>query len=240
MSPPRIGSARIPHTDVGEADVPPGRKQPADQPHSVSRHPEPSPLTRHLTFAPASREVAQAPNVAEATKLANELAPLIAGHHVIEYRLIRILRDDEGHSRRVEQQGTVEVDIVPGKAPIRVDPSNSASYGLTPVLSTESFELSLPRADERGVVDTARTMVHEWGHTSLNRMINQSGDPKRVYAIATEAIGLWESLSFKSPSTGEFVKVTPTTNGVTTHEMVGQYAGALFDKALASRKAGAL
>lgn len=116
----------------------------------------------------------RAPNVAEATKLANELAPLIAGHHAIEYRLIRVLRDDDGHYRQVEQQGSLEVDIVPGKDPIRIDPSSSASYGLTPVLSTDSFERSLPRADERGVVDSARTMVHEWGHTSLNRMITHS------------------------------------------------------------------
>ena len=62
-------------------------------------------------------------------------------------------------------------------------------------------------------------------------------DPLRAYEVASRPIGLWESLSYKSPSTGEFVQVTPSGQGVSPHEMVGQYAGALFDKALAERKA---
>ena len=76
-----------------------------------------------------------------------------------------------------------------------------------------------------------------WAHTAVNRGLAEQRDPKAAYELVAAPIGLWETLSYKSPSTGEFVQVTPSGGGVSAHEMAGQYAGALFDKALAERKA---
>lgn len=246
MSSPRIDSAR--KTLPVEVATEPAEHKPTrglkhhDTSHSsentVSKHPGHRPFDpKPSAFVAATDAVSSAPHVAEATKLANELAPKIAGHHTIEYRYMKLLPDENGHVHRVEERGTVEIDLPLPSVPLRVEPSASRSYGVTPALSTDSFELSLAQANERGVVDTARTMVHEWGHTAVNRNLMERMDPIRAYEVASRPIGLWESLSYKSPSTGEFVQVTPSGQGVSPHEMVGQYAGALFDKALAERKA---
>ncbi|MBE2253286.1 MAG: hypothetical protein IAE78_27390 [Myxococcus sp.] len=80
-------------------------------------------------------------------------------------------------------------------------------------------------------------MIHEWAHTAVNRGLSERPDPSAAYEVVASPIGLWESLQYRSPATGEFVQVTPSGSGVSLHEMAGQYAGALFDKALTERKA---
>ncbi|MBL8921102.1 MAG: hypothetical protein JNJ54_19725 [Myxococcaceae bacterium] len=241
MAAPRIDgsrSATLLDTQANEAPRPlPGRASPPAEGHAVSRHPGRRALDQQPVSFVANDVIAAAPNVAEATKLANELAPSIAGRHTIEYRLVRLVRDLDGHVRRVAEQGTMELNLALPDRPTRVELSLSRSYGVTPALSTDAFGLSPTQAQERGVTDTARTMVHEWGHVAVNRTLLEGPDPKAAYERASAPIGLWESLSYKSPSTGEFVQVTPSGGGVSAHEMAGQYAGALFDKALAERKA---
>jgi len=242
MAAPRIdGSRTAPLLDAQPDEAPrqsSKRSSQTAEAHSVSRHPTRRTLDQQpVAFVPASDAVSAAPNVAEATKLANELAPSIAGRHTIEFKLVSLVRDQDGHVQRVAKQGTNDFNLTLPDRPTRVEPSNSNSYGVTPALSTDSFELSLTRAQERGVIDTARTMIHEWAHTAVNRGLAEQRDPKAAYELVAAPIGLWESLSYKSPSTGEFVQVTPSGGGVSVHEMAGQYAGALFDKALAERKA---
>jgi hypothetical protein len=241
MAAPKIDSTRqtsIPDSHPNDAPAKSAKATRHDsESNAVVRHPGRRPLDHHSSpaFVPANPTVSGAPNVAEATKLANDLAASIAGHHSIEFKLVSLVRDQEGHVRRVEEEGSIDFNLSLPNRPTRLDPSNSSSYGLTPVLSTDAFELSLPQAKGRGVVDTARTIIHEWAHTAVNRGLMERSDPRAAYDLVAKPIGLWESLSYKSPTSGEFVQVTPSGDGVSVHEMAGQYAGALFDKALADR-----
>jgi hypothetical protein len=219
---------------------PPPRHPPHDEHgrHTVA----PFPKSRGLpSLVPADETVRAAKNMKEAIALANELLPMIQGKHEIEYKRIALVKDEFGHIRQQAFQDRMVLDLSdsPGPKTISALPPSEKRrerYGETPRLSTDAFSVDLEQAEERAVVDTARTIIHEWAHTAVNRIMMTQPDPALAYQKASDPLGLFESLQFKSPLTGKYVEVTPSGPGVCGHEMVAQYMGQVFDKVLAERK----
>ncbi|MDX2012384.1 MAG: hypothetical protein SFW67_19465 [Myxococcaceae bacterium] len=180
----------------------------------------------------------------EAIALANELLPAIQGTYEIEFRRVTLEKDELGRVRqRVrEEKALVELTAAPfaqtveALPPPEADKKKNVRYGLTPPRSVDRFQVDLDQARAREIEQTAKTLVHEWAHTALNRQLGKLPDGAARYAGATDPVGLFESIRFRSPATGEFVQVTPSGPGVTEHEMVAQFSEHLFDLALAQRK----
>ncbi|MCA2978388.1 MAG: hypothetical protein INH41_11505 [Myxococcaceae bacterium] len=63
-------------------------------------------------------------------------------------------------------------------------------------------------------------------------------DPALAYRDASAPVGLFESLHFKRPLTGEDVQVMPSGVGVSGNEMVAQHVEHVFKRALAECRRG--
>jgi hypothetical protein len=219
---------------------PPPRHPPHDEQgrHTVA----PFPKSRGLpSLVPADETVRAAKNMKEAIALANELLPMIQGVHQIPVKRVVLDTDDQGRVRQKTTEELVRIDLSRTELPSSISglgpPADSRTrYGETPVLGTDRFGVDLAQAAERGVELTAKTLIHEWAHTAVNRGLMAQPDPRQAYDAASSPIGTFESLKFKSPVTGEYVRVEPSGRGITDHEMVAQFVEHLFDKVLAERK----
>jgi hypothetical protein len=195
-------------------------------------------------FVAADATVRQATNMKEAIALANELLPAIQGRYELEYRELALQKDELGRVRLVRSDRKFVVDLTAAPFPQQVEAlpvrapneDQRERYGLTPPRSVDAFQVDLEQARRRDIELTAKTLIHEWAHTALNRQLGREPDAADAYTRATTPVAMFESLRFKSPATGEFVQVTPSGPGVTGHEMVAQFTEHLFEVALAKRK----
>jgi hypothetical protein len=226
---------------------------PPDPPKPKGAHPEPKPShtvspfpsARGLqAFVPADALVQKSTHMKEAIALANALLPAIQGTYELEFRRVTYEKDEMGRLRQRirDEKALIQLTAAPFAQSVEALPppepgqKKTVRYGLTPPRSVDRFQVDLDQARAREVEQTAKTLVHEWAHTALNRQLSQLPDGEARYAGATDPVGLFESLRFRSPATGEFVQVTPSGPGVTEHEMVAQFSEHLFDLALAQRK----
>lgn len=206
--------------------------------HSVTAYPKARGLP---AIVAADDQVRGAEKMKEAIALANELLPAIQGRYEIESIRVKIQFDEQGRAWPIKIPSATTLDLSggPTRSISKLGPPEKPSterYGATPRLSVDAFGIDLEQAKKRTVEDTAKTIIHEWAHTALNRLITQTPNPSVAYDVVAEPVGLYESIKFKSPVTGEFVEVTPSGPGVSEHEMVAQYVEQLVDRALAERK----
>ena len=165
------------------------------------------------------------PNLAPAVEIANTWIPALAKPVTVEIEMeFAAVVTDAGHAAFVTTSESFTLALGAHQAgPVLVIPTSlpGEHTGETPPLSTGEVHVD---KFERPLLEIARTIVHEWGHTQTNVVIRMTKNPEASYL---EMSGQRKSVRFKHPETGTWTPVVGEQQ--TVGEAISQFMAARFD-----------